>query len=531
LSSDVWKLGEHLSTINTLCDELEFKSLKERVRLVSNGSDPLSVPTEPEPSESLPSVDRDQLAETSVALWLLNSDISNPSLEDILTARNTRDFSVAHDEIFKTLSGTGRLKEVYERIEKPLIPIARAMHEGGVHVDAEVLAALSKEYGSEMAKISARIYATAGHEFNINSPKQLAVVLYDELNIVPLKQKKTPTGARTTKEEELLKLVEMHPIISDVLAFRELQKLLSTYIEKMPTLIAQDGRIHAQFLQAGTTTGRMASDSPNLQNIPIKTEYGRRIRSAFTGDMGNTIVAIDYSQIELRIAAGLSGDEKLIQVFKDGGDVHTAVASEVFGVPPEKVDKEMRRKAKVINFGILYGMGVNALRSNLGGNTSREDSAEFLRQYFRNFSGLARWIEDEKAKAASLGYTETLFGRRRYFPGFKSSLPGIVAQAERMAINAPIQGTQADIIKLAMIEADALIEKKKWRDSVRLVLQVHDELVYEVETNIVREVATTLRSVMEGVVTSDMLSGVPILAEASMGPSWGELERINRNAS
>ncbi len=525
-----WQLADHLETIGALCDELEFKSLKERVRMASRtgAATEEDLKEEAEDAVELPTVDAQSLAETSVAMWLLHSDTSDPSVEDILAYEGTDDFQEAREKIFKRLKETGRLAQVYKEIEEPLIPIARRMHEDGVHVDVKTLKVLSKEYSAELGRLAGKIYMHAGREFNINSPKQLGGVLYDELKIVPEKQKKTATGARTTREEELLKLEGAHPIIADVLAYRELQKLLSTYIEKMPALIATDGRLHAKFLQAGTTTGRMASDSPNLQNIPVKTDYGRRIRTAFAAEKGNVLVAIDYSQIELRIAAGLSDDEKLIQVFKDGGDVHTAVASEVFGVPSEKVDREMRRKAKVINFGILYGMGVNALRANLGGNTSREDAAEFLRQYFRNFSGVANWIADTKAEAAKVGYTETLFGRRRYFPGFKSSLPGMIAQAERMAVNAPIQGTQADIIKLAMVEADALIEKEGWRDKVRLVLQVHDELVYEVPAKGAEDIARTLRTVMETAAPSDKLSDVPIIAEASVGPNWGEMERISR---
>ena len=531
-----WSLADHLETIGDLCDELEFKSLKERVRMAARTGAVTEDDLVEEDAVPMPEVDPQTLAETSVALWLLHSDTSDPSIKDILEYEQTNDFEEAREKIFKKLKETGRLLEVYEKIEKPLIPIARRMHEDGVRVDAQTLKELAKEYNAELGKLAGKIYMHAGREFNINSPKQLGTVIYDELKIVPEKQKKTATGARTTREEELLKLSDMHPIVADVLAYRELQKLLSTYIEKMPAMIAADGRLHAKFLQAGTTTGRMASDSPNLQNIPVKTDYGRRIRTAFTAENGNVLVAIDYSQIELRIAAGLSGDEKLIQVFKEGGDIHTAVASEVFGVSPEKVAREMRRKAKVINFGILYGMGVNALRANLGGTTSREDAAEFLRQYFRNFSGVANWVADTKAEAAKNGYTETLFGRRRYFPGFRSPMPGMVAQAERMATNAPIQGTQADIIKLAMVKADALIVKEGWRPStgsgqaaVRLVLQVHDELVYEVPEKGAEDIARTLRTVMEEAAPSDKLSHVPILAEASIGKNWGEMKKIMRD--
>jgi DNA polymerase-1 len=525
MPDEEWTLAAHAADIMQLCDELEFRSLKERVRVLSGK------PLETEEVEVLaPSdVDPEALRETSVALWLLHSDTTNPSLQDILQYANTDDFEKARKDIFAELATTGKLKDVYEKIEKPLIPIMKRMNEVGVHVDVGHLKELAAEYGKELGKIAGRIFKQAGHEFNINSPKQLAAVLYDELKITPQKQKLTAGGARTTREDELVKLAEGNPIIADILSYRELQKLLSTYIEKMPALVGDDGRLHAEFLQAGTTTGRMSSQNPNLQNIPIKTEYGRRIREAFSAERGNMMLAIDYSQIELRIAAGLSGDKNLVRIFKEGGDVHRAVASQVFGVPADKVDYEMRRRAKVINFGILYGMGVNALKVNLSegsASVSRDEAAAFLKAYFDKFSGLAEYIEKTKAFAAKNGYTETLFGRRRYFAGIKSPLPQIRAQAERMAMNAPMQGTQSDIIKLAMVEADKQIEERGWRGKVRLVLQVHDELVYEVADNLANEAAALIRKTMETIVPSSRLSGVPIKAEASLGKNWGEMEKI-----
>ena len=519
-----WHLSEHAPTIMEACDALEFKSLKERVRTAHGKTGESKKDAEPEAQK----VDPEALRETAVALWLLNSDVTNPSLEDILRETHADDFEKARESIFAELRTTGRLNEVYEKIEKPLIPVVERMNAAGVYVDKAHLKSLSDEYGKELGKLAGQIYAHAGHEFNINSPKQLGVVLYDELKINPVKQKKTAGGARTTREEELVKLSPLHPIINDILSYRELQKLLSTYIEKMPGLIGADGRLHAEFLQTGTTTGRMGCQNPNLQNIPIKSEYGRRIRTAFAAPKGRVLAALDYSQIELRIAAGLSGDEKLVQIFQRGGDVHAAVAAQVFNVPPELVDYEMRRRAKVINFGILYGMGVNALRTNLGATVTREEAAAFLAEYFKNFSGLARYIEHTKAEAARLGYTETLFGRRRYFAGFKSSIPGLRAQAERMAINAPMQGTQADIIKLAMVEADTLIEKNGWRDKAALVLQVHDELVYELDESIAEEAAREIRKAMESMVPTDKLSGVPIIAEIAIGKDWGTMERLPR---
>ena len=520
-----WHIQDHAHAIMALCDELEFRSLKERVRATTGESS-----KEPQTTlfEDTPSVDQEALKETSVAVWLLQSDTTNPSLEDILTYAKTDEFERAREIVFENLRKTGRVNNVYEHIEKPLIPVVARMNTDGIYIDGAHLKGLSKEYGKELATLAGKIFKHAGREFNINSPKQLGTVLYDELKITPERQKKTAGGARTTREEELVKLSEKHPIIAEILQYRELQKLLSTYIEKIPALIASDGRLHAEFLQTGTTTGRMGCQNPNLQNIPVKTESGRRIRTAFGAPGGSVLAALDYSQIELRIAAGLSGDEKLVGIFKSGGDVHTAVAAEVFNVPPEHVDYEMRRRAKVINFGILYGMGVNALRANLGASVSRDEAAEFLSEYFKNFSGLARYIERTKAEAARTGYTETLYGRRRYFPGLKSTLPGLRAQAERMAVNAPMQGTQSDIIKLAMVEADTMIENHGWRSKAKLVLQVHDELVYELEESIAEKAALSIRDVMEKVAPSDKLSSVPIIADASLGKNWGDMKKISR---
>lgn len=521
LPEHTWRIEDHADRIRALCDVFEFRSLKAKL---PEGK----IESALEAEASASGVDAARLAETSVALWLVRSELTNPDLTDILTYANTQDFEKAREKIFSELKQTGRLWEVWERIEKPLLAVVRKMTETGVAVDVPYLEALSKEYSKGAREIEARIYQHAGHEFNINSPKQLGDVLYDELGIGAGKHKKTATGARTTREEELSKMADMHPIIGDILAYRELQKLLSTYIDKIPGLVAEDGRLHAQFLQAGAATGRMASERPNLQNIPIRTEYGKRIRNAFVAAPGYVLAAIDYSQIELRIAAGLSRDEKLVGIFKRGEDVHAATAAQVFGVPVEKVDREMRRRAKVINFGILYGMGVNALRQNLGASVGREEAAQFLESYFKNFTGLARYIDETKASAAKLGYTETLFGRRRYFPGFKSPLPGLRAQAERMAVNAPMQGTQSDIIKRAMVEADSFIEKEGWASRARLLLQVHDELVYEVDEKDAETIAKKLRDIMEGVTDPTLLSGVPIIAEVSLGKDWGTVTKIQR---
>lgn len=518
-----WKLADHVETAVKLLDELEFRSLRERVRAITGSAKAETVAAAPEQH-----VDPTLLEETSIAAWLLRSDTTTPTLDDILAMSHTEDFNEAREYIFSELRATGRLYDVFSNIEKPLIPVVHAMNDTGITLDVKYLAKLAKEYSKELGEAAGRVYAHAGHEFNISSPKQLGVVLYDELKIgAGMRQKKTATGARTTREDELDKMRDEHPIIGDVLAYRELQKLLGTYIEKMPALVGEDGRLHAEFLQSGTVTGRMGCQNPNLQNIPIKTESGRRIRSAFVASDGFTLAAIDYSQIELRIAAGLSGDDKLLEVFKSGGDIHASVAARVFKVAPEEVTKEMRRKAKVINFGILYGMGVNALRANLGEGVSRDEAAAYLEEYFKQYEGLSEYIEKTKASAAKYGYTETVFGRRRYFSGFKSALPGLRAQAERMAINAPIQGTQADIIKLAMVEADRMLDEKNWRSKVRLLLQVHDELVYEVAGDEAEDIAREIRGVMERVAPKKELRDVPITAEISIGKDWGSVQRLS----
>ncbi len=406
-----------------------------------------------------------------------------------------------------------KVRKVFEEIEKPLMPVVEEMNARGIRVDKETLGELSKTYHKELSRIEKEIWKYAGEEFNVNSPKILGDVLFNKLGLAEKRQKKTAGGALSTKESELEKLKDKHPIINLVMDYRELSKLLGTYIDTIPTQLDKKSRLHSTFLQCGAVTGRMASNNPNLQNIPNKTELGRAIRKSFVAEKGFKLVSLDYSQIELRIAAILSGDQKLIEIFKNGEDIHTGVAEKI-GVS--------RAQAKVINFGILYGMGVNALKTNL--KSSREEAQEFYNEYFSTFSGLASYLDHVKAETARKGYTETLFGRRRYFSGFKSPLPFIRASAERMAINAPIQGTQADLIKLAMIRISEYIKERKLGEEVRMLLQVHDELVFEVVKNRVDEVVREFKKIMETVLPAEMSKGVPIIAEAHVGENWGEMK-------
>lgn len=519
-----WRDTAALQKVLSMCDDFGFRSLRDRVQKIfantaSDGEENI-VYEEMVPEE----VDPVALTEAKVMLWLISSEFTNPSLDDILAFTKKRVFVDARVELEKQLSLMGKVRDVYEHIERLLIPVIHKMESRGILVDPNVLDALARKYTVELESLEKRIYKAAGREFNVNSPKQLGEVLFDELKIIPERQKKTAGGQRSTRESELEKIRDMHPVIGDILEYRELKKLLSTYIENLPPLLDAEHRLHAEFLQTGTTTGRMASQSPNLQNIPLHSERGRAIRHAFVASKDFTLVALDYSQIELRLAAILSGDEKLCAIFRSGRDVHQEVAAQVFHVAPSEVDAEMRRRAKIINFGILYGMGVNALRQQLGSTTA--EAHQYLEEYFTTFKTLSEYLESTKGFARKHGYTETLFGRRRQFPEMKSSLPYVRAQAERMAVNAPIQGTQADIIKLAMVRVDEMIEREGAQTDAYLLLQVHDELVYEIRSSRVDDIGLKIKGIMESVLPARETYEVPVITVMKMGADWGSMHPV-----
>lgn len=511
----IWREDVQMKEVQDLFMEFEFRTLGAKVAEALS----LEMPTDTLPGD----VSEGDVREAGLLLWVIDSNKTNPTLDDILSYTRTRTLDDAQKVLRKIITDQ-KLDFVVDSIELPLTPIANQMKERGIKIDIDRLNLLSKKYHTELDSIQKKIWDIAGVEFNIASPKQLGEILFVKLGLKPKNQKKTGTGAYSTKESELEKLKDEHEIAELVLEYRELAKLLGTYIDTIPTQVDEGHRLHADFLQAGTTTGRMASQNPNLQNIPNKSDLGREIRKSFIAESGFKLVSFDYSQIELRIAAFLSGDTKLIEIFKTGHDVHTAVASEVFGVDPAEVTKEMRAKAKVINFGVMYGMGVMALKQNLG--TSKEDAQIFYDDYFKKFSGLAEYLEKVKHETAQKGYTETFFGRRRYFPDIRSKLPFMKAQAERMAINAPIQGTEADIIKLAMIEVDTFIQTKNLSEDVHLLLQVHDELVYEIAEHLVDSIAPEIKYIMQNVIDPKQTSGVVCIANSSVGDNWGEMEKI-----
>lgn len=439
-----------------------------------------------------------------VAVWVLDSNKTNPTLQDAFYETDEEDADNAYQKLWKKAHDQG-LGFILDNVEIPLIPIIRKMTADGVMINVKYLEKISKEYHVVLARLEKEIHELAGMEFNAASPKQLGEVLYDKLGLggagSGARIKKTAGGAKSTKESELEKLRESHPIIGKILEYRELAKLLGTYIDAFPPLADAAGRLHPNFSQTGAATGRMATHDPSIQNIPIKSELGKNIRNAFIAPKGKKLISLDYSQMELRIAAILSGDKNLVEIFQTGTDVHTGVAARVFKVPESEVTSNMRRQAKVINFGILYGMGVTALRQNLaqgGQETSREDAQNFYNEYFNTFSGIAAYLEEVKRSAAALGYTKTLFGRRRYFEGIKSKLPFIRAAAERMAINAPVQGTLADIAKLAMLRVQKEICDDP-KNGIIMLMQIHDELVFEVEEKKAEDVAKRIKKVMEAV--------------------------------
>ena len=418
-----------------------------------------------------------------------------------------------HGELRPRLAATGRLAEVLEEIELPLVPVLSRMERTGVALDPERLHAQSRELEGRIRELEARAHELAGREFNLGSPKQLGQILFEEQKIPVIK--KTPKGAPSTAEAVLEELALDYPLPKVIMEHRGLAKLKSTYTDKLPRLVNKGtGRLHTSYHQAVTATGRLSSSDPNLQNIPIRTEEGRKIRQAFIARPGYRIVAADYSQIELRIMAHLSEDRGLLDAFAEGRDIHAATAAEVFGVPLEKVSGDQRRSAKAINFGLIYGMSAWGLGRQL--HIERNQAQTWIERYFDRYPGVARYMERIRAQAAEDGFVETVFGRRLYLPEIHSQNRARRQGAERTAINAPMQGTAADIIKRAMIDVDAWLaagEMDAW-----MVMQVRDELVFEVAEG---QVERFIEQVKERMQAAAALS-VPLIVEAESGANWDE---------
>ena len=405
------------------------------------------------------------------------------------------------------------LAALYRDVELPVLGVLFDMERTGVLIDPFLLASHSEELGRRLVELEGKAHGLAGQPFNLGSPKQLGEILFDKLGLPVVK--KTATGKPSTDEEVLSQLAEDYPLPKLLLEHRSLAKLKSTYADKLPRMVnPKTGRVHTSFSQAVAVTGRLASSDPNLQNIPIRTEEGRRIRAAFIAPKGHVIVSADYSQIELRIMAHLSKDDRLLEAFAKGEDVHRATASEVFGVPPDEVSSEQRRYAKVINFGLIYGMSAHGLAKNLG--IERAAAQGWIDRYFARYPGVARYMEETKAAARAQGYVETVFGRRLYLPDIRAQQVGRRQGAERAAINAPMQGTAADLIKKATIATHQWLAESRLHS--RLILQVHDELVLEVPETELDQIRETLPRLMGDVAELS----VPLLVEVGAGANWDE---------
>jgi len=419
-----------------------------------------------------------------------------------------------HLKMWPELEKEAGPRKVFEQIEMPLLTVISRIERNGVLIDQAILAQHSKELTARLAELELKAHELAGEPFNLSSTKQLQVILFEKQGIKPTK--KTPGGAPSTSEEVLAELALDYPLPKVILEHRGLSKLKSTYTDKLPLMINPlSGRVHTSYHQAVTATGRLSSADPNLQNIPVRNDEGRRIRQAFVAAKGYRIVAADYSQIELRIMAHLSQDKRLLDAFAQGEDIHRATASEVFGVPLDKVSAEQRRSAKAINFGLIYGMSAFGLSRQL--NIGAGEAKKYMDLYFERYPGVLRYMENTRQLAASKGYVETIEGRRLWLPDIKSSNAIRRKAAERAAINAPMQGTAADIIKRAMIAVDEWLEQQN-DNSVRMIMQVHDELVFEVKAEAVEAASQKIRTLMEGSVQLD----VPLLVEVGVGDNWDE---------
>jgi DNA polymerase-1 len=437
------------------------------------------------------------------------------------------DLTIAANHACAEVDAVGRLRFLLQReleelglyrlfteVEMPLVPILACMERNGVALDTDLLRHMSQSLGMQLLKLEQEIYSSVGHRFNINSPQQLGVVLFGELKLPGAR--KTKTGY-STDASVLERFKESHPIIKLIMEYRQLMKLRSTYIDSLPAIInPRTGRVHTSFNQAVTATGRLSSSEPNLQNIPIRGELGKQVRQAFIAEPPSLLVGGDYSQIELRILAHLSQDPRLLAAFHDDEDIHAATASEVFGVVLSEVTPEMRRVAKVVNFGIVYGMSDYGLEQAT--ELSREEAARFIASYFQRYPKVKDYLESTKQQAKERGYVQTLLGRRRYIPELNSSNRQVREAAERMAINMPVQGTAADIIKVAMIDLQREIDRRSLRS--KMLLQVHDELLFEVPPEEVDQMKALLKDIMSGA----MELSVPLKVEIKVGRNWGEMQ-------
>ena len=439
------------------------------------------------------------------------------AIEDIKEyATEDADITFQLKQNFSPILDKAETKKLFEEIEIPLIPVLAAMELEGINLDVPYLKSMSVEMAKESAELEQKIYETAGEKFNLASPKQLGDVLFDKMKIGGAKQKKTKTGQYATGEEILSYLEKDNPIVKDILEWRQMVKLQSTYIDALPNQVdAKTGRVHTDYMQTVAATGRLSSNNPNLQNIPIRTERGRLIRKAFIArDENYTLLSADYSQIELRIIAALSGEENMIKAFQNNEDIHRSTAAKVFNVPLEEVTKEQRSNAKTVNFGIIYGVSAFGLSNQT--SLSRKESAELIDAYYATYPKLKSYMSNQVDFAREHGYVQTVLGRRRYLKDINSANMMVKSGAERNAVNAPIQGSAADIIKIAMINIHKKLTSEKWKS--KMLLQVHDELVFDVHNSELEKIKPIIKFEMENAFKLD----VPLDVEMGIGKNWLE---------
>ena len=506
------KKEPNLDSLSALYRELEFNTLLKKLNLPSSPSQPsiprkTNKPADPaqldlfgfgedsstQNTQSMPTFDT---IENRLCQYLLNPEVA---------------FNPYKEPDWKALQADADLWNLYNEVELPLVEVLREMEAAGVRIDVAKLKEAETALTAELEALEQRIYALSEEPFNINSPKQVGELLFEKLKL-DAKAKKSKTGQYSTSEEVLMGLKEKHEIVGLIIDYRELKKLISTYIAALPSYIAEDGKIHTTYNQTVTATGRLSSSNPNLQNLPIRSERGRFIREAVIPDEGCLFLSADYSQIELRLMAHFSQDEHMLAAFRSGQDIHAATAARIYGLPIEQITKDQRRKAKTANFGIIYGISAFGLAQQL--DCSRTEAKQLIDDYFAAFPRVISYIESQKELARQRGYAETLFGRKRYLPDIHSQNATVRSFAERNAVNAPIQGTAADIIKMAMVSIHRRLKEEGLK--AQMIMQVHDELNFNVPAAEVERVREIVVTEMQNAVHLS----VPLTAECGVGENW-----------
>ncbi|MDD5431157.1 MAG: DNA polymerase [Candidatus Pacebacteria bacterium] len=475
-----------------------------------------------------------------VAYWLLNPDEEEYTPENLSRKYLHKNFdgsNIEFDELYRFAEKKikeYKLDKLFYEVEMPLIGVLADMEVLGIKIDLKNLKALDKDLGKNIEDLAKIIYQEAGENFNINSSQQLSRILFEKLKIDSRGTRKTKSGKISTDIDTLMDIREKHPIVQYILNYREFYKLQSTYAMPFQELIGKDGRLHTTYVQTGTSTGRLSSQNPNLQNIPVSSrasisesakadktigdDWAVRLRKSFVADKGYKLAAFDYSQIELRVLASLSGDPKMIDAFNNDLDIHKMTAANVFNIPLEKVTPEERRIAKTLNFGVIYGMGANAFAETSG--LSVLQARKFIDEYFSDFKRIKEWQGQVKEHARKTGYVINLNGRRRWLLNAVSMFRGEAAEAERAAINMPVQGLAADIVKMAMVKINEDLKKKDWQDKARMLLTIHDELLFEISEDIIKEAEKLIANLMETVYELE----VPVKVNVKTGKDWGTLE-------